>query len=378
MKDLTVVEAHMKLALESARRGAGKTFPNPSVGAVVWKGSQVLGRGVTRPPGGPHAEVVALQSATRRHGDRAVRGASMGVTLEPCCFQGRTAPCTRAIIEAGLRRVYVGCRDPHSRVSGRGIAKLRRAGIEVEVGTAQEACREHHRGFLSVCERGRPFVTLKLGSTLDGRIATESGESRWITGPQARGLVHRMRGRSDAVMVGSGTALADDPALTARRGERVVGRPVRVLVDSRLRVPATARLYGDDEGARTLVMTRKGARGRRSVAATGAELLDLPGSPGAMDLTAGMRALAEAGLTTVLVEGGGGLAGALVREDLVDEIHWILAPVLLGREGRPALGSLGVRALAQAPKLDWVGVGRLGDDIHITARRRVGHGDNKQ
>jgi diaminohydroxyphosphoribosylaminopyrimidine deaminase / 5-amino-6-(5-phosphoribosylamino)uracil reductase len=265
-----VVEARMKLALESARRGTGKTYPNPSVGAVVWKGTRVLGRGVTRPAGGPHAEVVALRNAIRRHGDRAVRGASMGVTLEPCCFQGRTAPCTGAIIEAGLSRVYVGCRDPHARVSGRGIAKLRRAGIRVEVGIAEAACREHHRGFLAVCERGRPFVTLKLGSTLDGRIATGAGESRWITGAKARGWVHRLRGLSDAVMVGSGTALADDPALTARRGDRVVSRPVRVLVDSRLRVPVTAQLYSEHPGARTLVLTRSGARGRRSVAATGA------------------------------------------------------------------------------------------------------------
>ena len=376
MRDLAVLRARMGLALESARRGAGKTYPNPSVGAVIWKGAEVLGRGVTRPPGGPHAEAVALSRAVRRHGERAVRGASMGVTLEPCCFQGRTAPCTRAIIDAGIRRVYVGCRDPHSRVSGRGIAKLRKAGIEVHVGIAEAACREHHRGFFAVCELGRPYVTLKLGSTLDARIATASGESRWITGSQARALVHRMRGRSDAVMVGSGTALADDPALTARRGQRVVGRPVRVLLDSRLRVPIAAQIYRRHEGARTLVLTRKGARGRRNVAATGAELLDLPGSPGKLDLAAGMRALAGAGLTTVLVEGGGGLAAALLREDLVDEIHWILAPRLVGGDGLPALAGLGVQALSQTPRLEWLGIGRLGDDIHIKAHRRAGRGDN--
>jgi len=378
MKDRGVVEAHMRLALQSARRGAGRTCPNPSVGAVIFKGAQVLGRGFTQPPGGPHAEVVALRAALRRHGERAVRGASMGVTLEPCCFQGRTAPCTQAIIEAGVRRVYVGCRDPHPRVSGRGIGKLRRAGIAVEVGIEEAACREHHRGFFSVCERGRPFVTLKLGTTLDGRIATASGESRWITGPKARALVHRMRGCSDGVMVGSGTALADDPTLTARRGDKLVGRPVRVLVDSRLRVPTRARLYAPGEGARTLVLTRKGARGRRGVAATGAELLDLPGPAGALDLVAGMRALADAGLTTLLVEGGGGLAAALVRGDLVDEIHWLLAPRLVGGDGRPALAGLGVRGLAQAPELDWVRVGRLGDDLHIHARRRVGKEGRKK
>lgn len=378
MKDSATPLARMRVALQSARRGAGKTHPNPSVGAVIWKGSKILGRGVTRPPGGPHAEIVALAQAERRHGERALRGASMGVTLEPCCFQGRTAPCTQAIIDAGISRVYVGCRDPHARVSGRGIARLRRAGIDVEVGVAEADCRDHHRGFLSVCERGRPFVTLKLGSSLDGRIATAAGESRWITSPEARAMVHRMRGHTDAIMVGSGTALADDPALTARRGGRVVGRPVRVLVDSRLGVPVRSRFYEGRSGTRRLVMTRKNARGRRAVAETGAELLDLPGSPGALDLRAGMAALAEAGLTTLLVEGGAGLAGVLLRADLVDEIHWILAPRLLGGDGQPALEGLGVRRLAQTPELDWVRVGRLGADIHVEARPKARRGGRRR
>jgi diaminohydroxyphosphoribosylaminopyrimidine deaminase / 5-amino-6-(5-phosphoribosylamino)uracil reductase len=378
MGDRLVAEARMREALKSARRGSGKTFPNPSVGAIVWKGAEILGQGRTRPPGGPHAEVVALEAAIRRHGARRVRGASMGVTLEPCSFQGRTGPCTRAIIEAGIRRVYVGCGDPHPRVSGRGVRALKRAGLEVQMGVLEAACVEHHRGFLSVCERGRPFVSLKLATTLDGRIATRTGESRWITGPEARGLVHRMRARSDAVMVGSGTALADDPSLTARRGERVVARPVRVLVDSRLRVPATARLYEAHEAARTLVLTRKSARGRRAREAVGAELLDLSGPAGGLDLGAGLKALGDAGLTSVLVEGGGGLAAALVRADLVDEIHWILAPRLMGADGAAALGELRIQELGQTPMLDWAQVGRLGADLHIRARRRPENGENSQ
>lgn len=378
MGDRLVAEARMREALKSARRGSGKTFPNPSVGAIVWKGAEILGQGRTRPPGGPHAEVVALEAAIRRHGARRVRGASMGVTLEPCSFQGRTGPCTRAIIEAGIRRVYVGCGDPHPRVSGRGVRALKRAGLEVQMGVLEAACVEHHRGFLSVCERGRPFVSLKLATTLDGRIATRAGESRWITGPEARGLVHRMRARSDAVMVGSGTALADDPSLTARRGERVVARPVRVLVDSRLRVPATARLYEAHEAARTLVLTRKSARGRRAREAVGAELLDLSGPAGGLDLGAGLKALGDAGLTSVLVEGGGGLAAALVRADLVDEIHWILAPRLMGADGAAALGELRIQELGQTPMLDWAQVGHLGADLHIRARRRPENGENSQ
>jgi diaminohydroxyphosphoribosylaminopyrimidine deaminase/5-amino-6-(5-phosphoribosylamino)uracil reductase len=369
-------EDAMRLALGQARRGQGRTFPNPSVGAVVFRGERVLGRGATRPPGGPHAEVVALQGAIARSGARSVRGACMAVTLEPCCFTGRTGPCTRAIVEAGIRRIYIGCRDPHARVDGRGLRALRAAGIEVELGVREEACREHHRGFISVCERGRPFVTLKLASTLDGRIATAGGESRWITGPEARAVVHRMRARADGVMVGSGTARADDPELTARRGDRVVHHPVRLLVDSKLSLEPTARLYqglepeteiGErDARARTWVLCRKGARGRRAIQASGARIFELPaGQGGHVDLDAGMRAVAEAGLTSVLVEGGGGLAAALLRRQLVDEIHWMLAPSLLGEEGRPALAGLGIARLGEIVRLEDVKTRRLGEDLHL-------------
>ena len=332
----------MTLALETARRSMGRTYPNPSVGAVIWKGGKLLARGATRPPGGPHAEVIALAAARRRHGAAALRGATMAVTLEPCCFEGRTGPCTDEIIGAGLRKVYLGLRDPHERVSGRGIRRLRRAGIQVEEDVRGEACREHHRGFSSLCERGRPFVTLKLAATLDGRIATRTGQSRWITGPAARAWVHRLRARSDALLVGSETALADDPELTARRGERVVARPVRILLDSRLRVPPEAKIFAPAQGARTLVLTRSAARGRRALEAAGAELIDLPGGAGQLDLKAGLAALGDRGLTTLLVESGGGLAAALLRADLVDEIHWIVAPRLIGGDGRPAVASLGV------------------------------------
>ena len=362
-------ESCMRLALQSARRRMGRTFPNPSVGAVVWKGGRVLGRGATHPPGGPHAEKVAIARARKKHGDAALRGASMAVTLEPCGFTGRTGPCTKDVIEAGIARVYVGVRDPHEKVSGAGIRKLRRAGIEVVVGILEAACAEHHRGFFSLCERGRPFVTLKLASSLDGRIATRTGESRWITSKEARAFVHRIRARSDGVMVGSETALADDPALSARRGDRVLARPVRVLVDSRLRVPADAKLYSASEDTQTLVLTRSAARGRAAREAKGARLIDLPGPAGGLDLKAGLAALGRFGLTTLLVEGGGGLAAALLRADLVDEIHWMLAPRLIGGDGRSALGSLGVEALKSSPGLEWIREGRLGADLHIQARR---------
>jgi diaminohydroxyphosphoribosylaminopyrimidine deaminase/5-amino-6-(5-phosphoribosylamino)uracil reductase len=364
----------MRLALREARRASGRVFPNPPVGAVVYRGDRVLGRGYTRPPGGPHAEVVALRSAQRRVGARGLRGASLAVTLEPCSHHGRTGPCAPLVAASGVRRVCIGHVDPHPEVSGRGVRLLRRAGLEVRLGVLEADCRMQHRGFVSVCERGRPWVSLKLASTLDGRIATGSGESRWITGAAARAVVHRLRARSDALMVGAETALRDAPELTARRGGtregRVVHRPVRVLVDARLRVPASARLYQGELG-RTWVLcsVRAPAARRRAVAASGARLFEVVeearGRSGHLDLRRGLRALARAGLTHVLVEGGGRLAAALLREGLVDEVHWFAAPRLLGEEGRPALGPLGVAALADAPALAQVEVRRVGDDVHV-------------
>lgn len=361
----------MRLALAQARRARGSTFPNPPVGAVVYRGERVLGRGYTRPPGGPHAEVVALERAARRHGARALRGAALAVTLEPCSHQGRTPPCADRLVEAGLARVEIGHRDPHREVSGRGLRRLRRAGIQVRVGVLAEACREQHRGFLSVCERSRPFVLLKLASSLDGRIATASGESRWITGPEARERVHRLRSTVDAVMVGSGTALADDPELTARRAGRVVHEPVRLLVDSKLRVPRSARLHGGAAGRSwVLCSKRAGAARRRALERAGVRLLPVPDRDGRLDLKRALRRLAQEGLTEVLVEGGGELGAALLRADLVDELHWFSAPLLLGGHARPALAELEVRALARAPRLDLVQVRRVGADVHWVGRVR--------
>lgn len=359
----------MRLALRLARRASGRTFPNPPVGAVVGRGSRVLGRGFTQPAGGPHAEVVAIEAARRRHGDAALRGAWLAVTLEPCAHTGRTAPCADLVARVGVSRVFVGHVDPHGSVSGRGVRRLRRAGVEVSVGHLEEACREQHRGFLSVCERGRPFVVLKLASTLDGRIATASGESRWITGEAARAAAHALRARTDAVLVGSETALCDDPELTARRGARVVHRPVRVLVDSRLRVPSRARIHADD-GAESIVLCVAGARParRRELQRRGARVLEVPGRPGALDLRRALARLAREGLTEILVEGGGGLAAALLRARLVDELHWFSAPRLMGGDGREALGALGLRSLAAAPTLRDVSTHRLGDDLHVWGR----------
>jgi diaminohydroxyphosphoribosylaminopyrimidine deaminase/5-amino-6-(5-phosphoribosylamino)uracil reductase len=359
----------MRLALAEARRASGRTFPNPPVGAIVFRGDRVLGRGHTRPVGGAHAEVVALDAALRAHGARAVRGASLAVTLEPCSHVGRTPPCADRVIEAGIARVWAGHADPHPNVAGRGVARLRRAGVRVELGLLERECREQHRGFLCQLAAGRPFVSLKLAATLDGRIATAAGESRWITGPAARASVHALRRRVDAIWVGAQTALDDDPELTARAGRRVLHRPIRIVADTRLRLPPTARLLRGAPGS-TWVLCGAGASRvrRRALEAAGARVLELARDGDQLDLRRALRRLGREGLTEILVEGGGRLAAGLVRRGLVDELHWFTAPMLLGGDGRAALGPLALRSLASAPRLAEVSLRRLGADAHWVGR----------
>lgn len=358
----------MRLALAQARRVRGRTFPNPPVGAVVYRGDRVLGRGATRAVGQAHAEVVAIERARAAHGATALRGASLAVTLEPCAHQGRSGPCAEVVAECGFATVAVGHVDPYHEVAGRGLRRVRRSGAKVQVGVLEEACREQHRGFLSVVNHGRPFVVVKLASTLDGRIATAKGESRWITGPEARAAVHRLRAVSDAVMVGSQTALADDPRLDARRGERVVHRPVRVLVDSALRVAPDARLFEGPNPAWVVCSGEAPARRRNALVDAGAKLLPIGRGRGRVDLRGALRRLAREGLTELLVEGGGGLAAALLRAGLVDEVHWFSAPRLLGADGVPALAELGVGRLARAPELSDIRIRRVGADVHWSGR----------
>lgn len=359
----------MRMALAQARAASGRTHPNPPVGAVVYRGDRVLGRGRTRPPGGAHAEIVAIERAERRHGARALRGASLAVTLEPCAHQGRTGPCSERILAAGLSRVYAGHLDPNPAVGGRGVRRLRRGGVSVRVGVLERECREQHRGFLCVHARGRPFVSLKLGASLDGRIATARGESRWITGPRARAAVQRLRARTDAILVGSGTALADDPELTARRGGRVVHRPLRLVVDSRLRLPPTAKLLRGEPGRTWLLCANAAPRARRrALEARGAVIVPVRRRGRGLDLRRALALLAERGVSEVLVEGGGRLAASLLREGVVDEVHWFLAPRFIGGDGRPALAELGLSRLADTPTLADPRVRRLGGDLHLCGR----------
>ena len=348
----------MDHALALAARGLGNTWPNPAVGCVIVKAGRVLGRGWTQAGGRPHAETLALAQA----GD-AARGATAYVTLEPCAHHGRTPPCAEALVAAGVARVVTALTDPDPRVTGRGHAILRTAGIEVAEGVRSAEAAALNEGFLKRVTRGLPFVTVKLAATLDGRIATASGESRWITGPLARRSVHALRLRHDAVMVGSATALADDPDLTVR-DMGAPRQPVRVVLDRLLRHSPESRLGRTAREVPVWMIHGPEApeAARAAWTATGAELIEVAATPQGLDLDAALRALAARGLTRVLSETGGTLAAALIRAGLADELMLYQGAALIGAEGKPMLGPLGLTALAEAPRPRLMAQDRLGPD----------------
>jgi len=352
---MTEDEAHMDHALRLAARGLGNVWPNPAVGCVIVREGRVVGRGWTQPGGRPHAEARALAEA-----GGAARGATAYVTLEPCAHHGKTPPCAEALAAAGVARVVSALTDPDPRVCGAGHARLRQSGISVAEGVRMAEAQRINAGFFKRLMRGLPFVTLKLATTLDGRIATVSGESRWITGAEARRRVHAMRMAHDVVMVGSGTAMADDPDL----GVRDLGaahQPVRVVVDSGLRHKVGSRLGQLAGSAPVWIFHGQGADAS-SWQATGARLFPLPLQEGYLDLKAALSALAREGITRVFCEGGAGLGAALVRAGLVDDLVLFGAGKLIGQEGRAALGPLALPSLELAPRLRLKEFRRIGED----------------
>ena len=351
----------MAHAIALAARGLGRTHPNPPVGAVVVRRGKIVGEGFHRRAGGPHAEIVALRAAGRR-----AVGATLYLTLEPCTHFGRTPPCLGRVLASGVTRVVIGMRDPNRRVRGRGVAGLRRAGVAVTVGTLAAECAALSAGYLSWIRRGRPLVVLKLAASLDGRIATAAGAARWITGTAARRGVHALRNRLDAVMVGAGTIRTDDPQLTCRlRGGR---DPIRVVVAGRLRLSPRARVFRSGSRVPTWIVAARDAPRRREAALSraGGEVVRLPGS-GRVALASVLRELGRRGVTSVLVEGGTTLAGALIRAGLVDRLVLYLAPILLGGDGIPVVGPLGVREPARALRLRGLRVASVGQDLVVEA-----------
>jgi diaminohydroxyphosphoribosylaminopyrimidine deaminase / 5-amino-6-(5-phosphoribosylamino)uracil reductase len=358
---------HMRAALTLARRGLGEVWPNPAVGCVIVREGRVVGRGWTQPGGRPHGESEALARA-----GEAARGATAYVSLEPCCHWGKTPPCTDALIAAGIARVVLPIEDPDPRVSGQGIARLRDAGIAVVTGLCAAEAAELNAGFFLRMAEGRPLVTLKLATTLDGKLATHSGESRWITGELARARAHALRAAHDAVMIGSNTAIADDPLLTCRLPGLEQRSPVRIIVDSRLRVPLTLRLVADAGQIATWIVTLKEGEAARKEAfrSCGVELIEVGPNGGAgIDLAEALQALGARGLTRVLVEGGSVLAASLLRDELVDRVAWFRAPRVIGGDGIPAAAPCGLQRLADTPSFRRTGLEELGEDVLETYRR---------
>jgi diaminohydroxyphosphoribosylaminopyrimidine deaminase/5-amino-6-(5-phosphoribosylamino)uracil reductase len=353
---------HMRTALGLARRGLGTAWPNPSVGCVIVREGQVVGRGWTAKGGRPHAEAIALAQA-----EEAARGATAYVTLEPCAHHGKTPPCAGALIAAGIVRVVVALGDPDRRVDGQGIAMLRQAGIAVETGLLADEAERVTKGFLTREREGRPIFTLKLATTLDGRMATSAGESQWITGDLARARGHLLRATHDAILVGAGTARADNPSLTCRLKGLEERSPLRIVLDARGDLPGELALF--QEGP---VPTWRITGPDVADAGGPARQMRVPLVEGRIDLLALARILGAEGLTRVLVEGGGQVAAGFAKAGLVDRIEWFRAPSLLGGDGLAAIGELGVQALTSMPGFRRVRMLALGDDVMESFERRAG------
>ncbi|HJP21118.1 MAG TPA: bifunctional diaminohydroxyphosphoribosylaminopyrimidine deaminase/5-amino-6-(5-phosphoribosylamino)uracil reductase RibD [Alphaproteobacteria bacterium] len=354
----------MAAALGLARRGLGVVWPNPAVGCILVREGRVVGRGWTQPGGRPHAESEALGRA-----GAAARGATAYVTLEPCAHQGKTPPCTEALIAAGLSRAVVALEDPDPRVKGAGLRALEAAGVALSVGLGAAEAGELNAGFIMRINQRRPLVTLKTATTLDGRIATRSGASQWITGAPARRQAHGLRARHDAILVGSGTLAADDPELTCRLPGLAARSPLRLVLDSHLATPLTAKLVATALTLPTWIITLRPAEAKRRLAFTsaGVEIIEVAAdAAGKPDLSDALAVLAERGVTRLLVEGGSQLAAGFLRAGLVDRLVWFRSPAVIGGDGLPAAAAFGVEELGQSPRFRRLGSARCGDDTMET------------
>jgi diaminohydroxyphosphoribosylaminopyrimidine deaminase/5-amino-6-(5-phosphoribosylamino)uracil reductase len=357
---------YMGQALSLARLALGQASPNPAVGAVVVKKGTVVGQGYTQPPGSHHAEVLALKQA-----GEAARGSVMYVTLEPCAHYGRTPPCTEAIIAAGIKRVHMAMLDPNPVVLGRGKDELEKRGIRTYLGEDEEKAREINEAYIKFITTGLPFVTVKFAMSLDGKIATRRGNSRWISGPESRKYVHCLRYTSDAIMAGANTVIADDPHLTTRcsggRGGTARKQPLRVIVDGEGRTPLTARLFR--EPGETLLALGRAAtdKEKKAFKQAGADIVELPAGGGMVDLARLLEELGRREITSVIVEGGGILLGSLFDQGLVDKVIAFIAPVIIGgAEAKTAVAGSGVEQVAESFRLERLQVARLGDDLMVS------------
>jgi len=356
---------YMEQALSLAKLALGQASPNPAVGSVVVKNDVVVGQGYTQPPGSLHAEIMALEQA----GEEA-RGGAMYVTLEPCSHHGRTLPCTQAIVAAGISEVHLATIDPNPLVSGRGKRELEGEDIEVYAGDHEEEARQVNEAYIKYITTGIPFVTAKFAMSLDGKIATKSGDSKWISGEEARKYVHNLRYTSDAIMTGVNTVLADNPQLTTRchaKGGTARKQPLRVIVDTRGRTPLNAQMFSQPGGT-LLVLGRDAEQaGKLAFTKVGADIMELPPSKGLIDLETLLKALGEREITSVLVEGGGILLGSLFDLGLVDKVIVFIAPIIIGgKEAKTAVGGKGVDKVTESFQLQRITAEKLGDDLVVT------------
>lgn len=357
---------YMKQALSLAKLAAGQVSPNPAVGAVVVKDGEIVGQGYTQPPGSSHAEIVALRQAA----DRA-KGGVLYVTLEPCSHtEKRTPPCAEAIAAAGISEVHLAMTDPNPLVCGKGTDKLDRKGIRVYVGECEQEAREVNEAYLKFVTTGLPFITAKFAISLDGKIATKTGDSKWISCEESRKYVHYLRYTSDAVMTGVNTVLADDPRLTCRcggTGGTVKKQPLRVIVDAKGRTPPNAQIFNKPGSVLLAVAKTIQPKAKEAFIAAGAELLELPAEDGLIDLAGLLRSLSQRQITSVLVEGGGSVLGSLFDNKLVDKVVAFIAPIIIGgTEAKTAVSGRGATNVAEALRLDRIQMQRFGDDVMLS------------
>jgi diaminohydroxyphosphoribosylaminopyrimidine deaminase/5-amino-6-(5-phosphoribosylamino)uracil reductase len=356
-------EHFMRAALELAVQGRGTTSPNPMVGALVVRDGEVVGRGFHEFAGGPHAEVAAIDAAGAQ-----ARGATLYVTLEPCNHTGRTPPCTLKIIAAGIRRVVIGMQDPNPRVAGGGAEFLQARGLDITLGVCADEARQLNEAFVKHVCTGRPFVVAKCAATLDGRIATRTGASKWITGEAARAFVHELRHAVDAILVGAGTVAADDPLLTARLDHRRPKDPIRVVLDTHLRIAPTARVLSHTSAADTLVVAGRGAsaEAKRRIARKGVQVIEVETREGQIDLATLADRLGSMGVASLLIEGGSRVLASAFKAGIVDKVCFFYAPLILGGDdGVPICRGAGAERIQDAIRLERIRTLRFGDDVMI-------------
>jgi len=362
-KDWQLQLSFMYRTLELAKRG--KTAPNPMVGAVLVKDGIIVAEGFHSFAGGPHAEVVALSKVGKK-----AKGADLYVNLEPCCHEARTPPCTDAIIKSGVSRVFVGMKDPNKLVNGKGIRRLKAAGIKISVGFLKEECEKLNEGFVKVMKTGLPFVTMKTAISLDGKIATRTGNSKWISGPQSRNFVHELRNQNSAILIGTNTILKDNPQLTCRLKKKGGRHPTRIILDRGNKIPLKAKVFSNSQKQRVIYVagSKISLKRKKTLVEKNIEIINGKTNKSGFDLKHLMKILAKKDLTSVLIEGGGEINNSALKAGIVDKIYIFISPILVGGKQAPGLiGGIGVSKIAKALSLKNMKVTKMGEDLMVEA-----------